>query len=220
MYKIPRRLGLSYGSLAFFIAILHNVFLIYHVQTFVSVYKISKWSFWIGEFVFLIWNSVNDPLFGYLSDRGILAGRTISKSDIVGNRVQHLYFYGPLMAVAFLSFWFSWTYPVVQFIVCLCLYDGFLTMVDLHHSALLADLAISMKARTILNSYCSIFSCLGSVSVLISYFVWHQDRLQSFQIFCFCLSILSFMGFLFSANVLKNFISLQKKQEKNQESSM
>lgn len=38
-----------YGSLSLFISILHNVFLLYYVDTFVSVYKIDKLSFWIGE---------------------------------------------------------------------------------------------------------------------------------------------------------------------------
>lgn len=38
-----------YGSLALFISVLHNVFLLYYVDTFVSVYKISKAAFWVGE---------------------------------------------------------------------------------------------------------------------------------------------------------------------------
>ncbi|XP_051055790.1 transmembrane protein 180 isoform X3 [Phodopus roborovskii] len=64
-----------YGSLALFISILHNVFLLYYVDTFVSVYKINKVSFWIGETVFLLWNSFNDPLFGWLSDRQFLSSQ-------------------------------------------------------------------------------------------------------------------------------------------------
>lgn len=38
-----------YGSLALFTSILHNVFLLYYVETFVSIYKIDKISFWVGE---------------------------------------------------------------------------------------------------------------------------------------------------------------------------
>lgn len=41
--------ALLYGSLALFISILHNVFLLYYVETFVSIYKIDKISFWVGE---------------------------------------------------------------------------------------------------------------------------------------------------------------------------
>uniref|UniRef100_A0A8D2APX5 Major facilitator superfamily domain containing 13A n=1 Tax=Sciurus vulgaris TaxID=55149 RepID=A0A8D2APX5_SCIVU len=64
-----------YGSLAFFTSILHNVFLLYYVDTFVSVYKINKVAFWVGETVFLLWNSLNDPLFGWLSDRQFLSSQ-------------------------------------------------------------------------------------------------------------------------------------------------
>ncbi|XP_072477266.1 transmembrane protein 180 isoform X2 [Notamacropus eugenii] len=62
-----------YGSLSLFVTILHNVFLLYYVDTFVSVYKIDKLAFWVGETVFLLWNSLNDPLFGWLSDRVFLS---------------------------------------------------------------------------------------------------------------------------------------------------
>ena len=41
--------GMCYGSMALFLSILHNVFLLYHVDVFVSIYKIDKASFWIGE---------------------------------------------------------------------------------------------------------------------------------------------------------------------------
>ncbi|XP_045424464.1 transmembrane protein 180 isoform X2 [Lemur catta] len=64
-----------YGSLALFTSILHNVFLLYYVDTFVSVYKINKTAFWVGETVFLLWNSLNDPLFGWLSDRQFLSSQ-------------------------------------------------------------------------------------------------------------------------------------------------
>ncbi|XP_023615581.1 transmembrane protein 180 isoform X5 [Myotis lucifugus] len=64
-----------YGSLTLFITVLHNVFLLYYVDTFVSVYKISKAAFWVGETVFLLWNSLNDPLFGWLSDRQFLSSQ-------------------------------------------------------------------------------------------------------------------------------------------------
>ena len=67
-----RSVALYYGLIALFVAIIHNVFLLYHVETFVSIYKIDKFSFWAGEIIFLIWNSCNDPLFGWLSDKQYL----------------------------------------------------------------------------------------------------------------------------------------------------
>ncbi|XP_047407863.1 transmembrane protein 180 isoform X3 [Sciurus carolinensis] len=71
-----------YGSLAFFTSILHNVFLLYYVDTFVSVYKINKVAFWVGETVFLLWNSLNDPLFGWLSDRQFLSSQPCAAGSL------------------------------------------------------------------------------------------------------------------------------------------
>lgn len=56
MYYKTVTVRLAYGSMSLFIAILHNVFLLYYVDIFVSVYKIDRNSFWLGEvggFVFV-----------------------------------------------------------------------------------------------------------------------------------------------------------------------
>ena len=75
---LPASLSRHYGAITFFNTILHNVFLLYHVETFVSVYKIDKASFWIGETIFLLWNSFNDPLFGWISDKKYLTSTAVS----------------------------------------------------------------------------------------------------------------------------------------------
>ncbi|CAH1783434.1 unnamed protein product [Owenia fusiformis] len=214
---VPLTLGVCYGSIALFSAVLHNVFLLYHIETFVSIYKINKASFWIGETVFLLWNSLNDPLFGWLSDKGYLNSKgNTTQSAVILHRLRALSWNGPLLGIAFLGFWFAWGNPTVQFILCLCIYDGFLTMVDLHHSALLADLAVSAKTRTRLNFYCSVFMALGSLSVFLSYTVWNRESFASFQFFCAGLSAFSIVGFLCSTTVLRRFYVQKSKNEENE----
>lgn len=211
MYSYHSHMGsipvdVAYGSLSLFTTIVHNVFLLYHVDMFVSVYKIDKASFWIGEMIFLVWNSLNDPVFGWISDKKYLSsakGKDFSTSNIVLQRIEALVWTGPLFAVSFMAFWVQWAYPGLQFVICLCLYDGFLTMIDLHHSALLADLAIAADARTKLNSRASMFSILGSGSVFLSYAIWNKENLYSFRIFCVVLALVSLLGFLIMTRVLR-----------------
>ncbi|XP_029934101.1 transmembrane protein 180 [Myripristis murdjan] len=199
--------ALLYGCLALFTSILHNVFLLYYVETFVSVYKIDKISFWVGETVFLIWNSLNDPLFGWLSDRAFLSspqvGSQITSPEVVLKRLQALSRNGPLFALSFLAFWVAWARPGLQFLLCLCLYDGFLTIVDLNHSALLADLAVSASDRTRLNFHCSVFSALGSISVFLSYSFWDKEDFFSFRLFCVTLAAFSTLGFVLVSQLLR-----------------
>ncbi|XP_072768802.1 transmembrane protein 180 isoform X1 [Nerophis lumbriciformis] len=196
-----------YGSLALFTSVLHNVFLLYYVDTFVSVYKIDKVSFWVGETVFLLWNSFNDPLFGWLSDRTFLSspqpGSQVTSPEVVLKRLKALSTNGPLLALSFLAFWVAWASPGLQFLLCLCLYDGFLTMVDLHHSALLADLAVSAADRTRLNFHCSAFSALGSLSVFLSYSFWDKEDFHAFRLFCLALAAFSILGFFLVSGLLR-----------------
>nr|KAF6304063.1 major facilitator superfamily domain containing 13A [Myotis myotis] len=197
-----------YGSLTLFITVLHNVFLLYYVDTFVSVYKISKAAFWVGETVFLLWNSLNDPLFGWLSDRQFLSsqprsGPGLSSRAVVLARVRALGWHGPLLALSFLVFWVPWAPAGLQFLLCLCLYDSFLTLVDLHHHALLADLALSAHDRTHLNFYCSLFSAAGSLSVFASYAFWNKEDFSSFRAFCVALAAGSALGFVGATRLLR-----------------
>ena len=118
--------------------------------------------------------------------------------------------YGPLFTLSFLCVWFRWCHPSIQFVLCLCLYDGFLTMIDLNHLALLADLALSSDDRATLNWYCSVFSGCGSLSVFLSYRFWNRDNMNSFHIFCTILAAFSLVGFLVSSLLLKQHIVTKK----------
>ena len=211
---MDQRLGVHYGSIVLFSSILHNVFLLYHVEMFVSVYRINKVSFWLGEVIFLVWNSCNDPLFGWFSDKKYLSSNKDAGTGVVLNRLRMLSWTGPLFALSFLGFWISWELPSIQFVLCLCLYDSFLTMVDLHHSALLADLAVTTESRTSLNYYCSFFGAMGSLSVFLSYAMWQRESLIRFQLFCAVLTFVSIIGFFYSTRVLRRiFVKRQKNED-------
>lgn len=131
------------------------------------------------------------------------AGSQITNPEVVLKRLKALATNGPLFAVSFLAFWVAWASPGLQFLLCLCLYDGFLTMVDLHHSALLADLAVSATDRTRLNFHCSVFSALGSFSVFLSYSFWDKEDFYSFRIFCVTLAAFSVLGFFLVSRMLQ-----------------
>lgn len=118
--------------------------------------------------------------------------------------------YGPLFTLSFLCIWFRWCHPSIQFVFCLCLYDGFLTMIDLNHLALLADLALSSEDRATLNWYCSVFSGCGSLSVFLSYRFWDRDNMSSFHVFCTILAAFSMIGFLASSLLLKHHFITKK----------
>lgn len=130
------------------------------------------------------------------------SGTGLSSRAVVLARVRALGWHGPLLALSFLAFWVPWAPAGLQFLLCLCLYDGFLTLVDLNHHALLADLALSAHDRTHLNFYCSLFSAAGSLSVFASYAFWNKEDFSSFRAFCVALATGSGLGFMGAARLL------------------
>ncbi|MEQ2212154.1 Transmembrane protein 180, partial [Xenoophorus captivus] len=144
----------------------------------------------------------------------------ITSPEVVLKRLKALSTNGPLFALSFLAFWVAWASPGLQFLLCLCLYDGFLTMVDLHHSALLADLAVSATDRTRLNFHCSVFSALGSISVFLSYSVWDKEDFYSFRLFCVTLAAFSILGFFVVSRLLQQRFNKEIRLKQDEASTL
>jgi len=195
----------GYGLLSFFLALIHNIFLLYHVDVYVYSYKIDKNSFWLGEVLFLIWNSINDPLFGYLSDSDLVSqdriGSEIGSEEIISRRLNCIKNYGPLLCVSFVYFWTPILPLGIHFVTGICLYDSFLTVVDLNLNSLLADFGTSVEDRTNFSKARSMGNICASLSVFISYAVWDQKELGPFKIYCLVLAIISCIG-LYSVSVI------------------
>lgn len=93
--------------------------------------------------IFMIWNAVNDPLFGFISDR--------TKSKL-GRRRPYIRFGAPLISLAFIFLWLdlptSQTVMFTQMLVGLFLYDTLYTAVATSIYIMPYELAISNKARS------------------------------------------------------------------------
>ena len=60
--------ALAYGLIGFSIAITHNVFIFYFLALFLRVHGLRSDYFYLGQSLFLIWNSLNDAVFGWMLD--------------------------------------------------------------------------------------------------------------------------------------------------------
>ena len=109
--------------------------------------------------LYAIWNAVNDPLFGFLSDS------TKSKR---GRRIPYMRFTAPFLAITFALVWWgdpAWgdTAKFWWMLITMLLYDTAYTIIGLVYSALLPEITEDDGQRNHLQLSSSFFSLLGMI---------------------------------------------------------
>ena len=123
----------------------------------------------------MVWNAVNDVVFGWLSDAFLKSrGGRLGRLPVI--RVA-----GALWALAFYLAWFPWGGAAagpglrgLNWAVNLCVYDAMLTLVEVNHHALLAELSPDGRERAHLNRWSSLCAAVGSLTSLAGHIFWDQ----------------------------------------------
>ncbi|MEE4194105.1 MAG: MFS transporter [Anaerolineae bacterium] len=116
---------------------------------------------WIGlaATIYAIWNAVNDPLFGFITDN------TRSR---LGRRIPYMRFTAPFLALTFVLVWFAPqgagdTAQFLWMLLTMLLYDTAYTIIGLVYSALLPEISESDAERNGLQISSSLFAMLGMI---------------------------------------------------------
>jgi glycoside/pentoside/hexuronide:cation symporter, GPH family len=113
----------------------------------------------IAAIVYAVWNAVNDPLFGYITDN------TRSRH---GRRIPYMRFTAPFLALTFVLVWFApagAAQPAIFWwmLGSMLLYDTAYTIIGLVYSALLPEVTESDSERNGLQISSSLFGLLGTL---------------------------------------------------------
>ena len=116
---------------------------------------------WIGiaSAIYAVWNAINDPLFGFITDN------TRSK---LGRRIPYMRFTAPFLGLTFILVWFApqGVGDITLFwwmLITMLLYDTCYTIIGLVHGALMPELSESDVERNQLSISSGIFGLLGYV---------------------------------------------------------
>jgi GPH family glycoside/pentoside/hexuronide:cation symporter len=114
---------------------------------------------WIGiaSLVYALWNAINDPLFGFITD---------NTRSCMGRRIPYMRFTAPFLALTFLLVWmvpggmpdlavFWWM------LIAMLLYDSCFTIIGLVYSALLPEISENENDRGKLQISSALFGLLG-----------------------------------------------------------
>ncbi|VDD87933.1 unnamed protein product [Enterobius vermicularis] len=145
----------------FGMTVLQTVFMFYYVKVFLNIFKINEIWFDIAQLLFMVWNSVNDPLFGYLQDFSV---------SWLKNRKKVIMYLGPLLVMSFYMIWFPWSNETSPSYVCgihlltvLFFYDAFYSFVNVAWSALFAESTYEGLSRITAVKYSQLAVLLSSL---------------------------------------------------------
>lgn len=113
----------------------------------------------VASLVYAIWNAINDPLFGYITD---------TTRSRWGRRIPYMRFTAPFLALTFILVWFApqeASQPAIFWwmLVSMILYDTCYTIIGLVYSSLLPEITESDSERNDLQISSSLFGLLGTL---------------------------------------------------------
>ena len=185
-----RLLALASGSMGF--SMISSVFGFYYVKCFLNYYHIKEGWFQFAQTLYLVWNTVNDPLFAYLQDNAKIRGTRTRRESVL--------YAAPFFALSFLVPWFPWGNPEtmapwvtgIHLITALCFWDTMFTYVGLAACSLYTEIALDYTNRVRALKYGQIGSIIGSLSVfLVQYVSNGLENFQAFQVTCVLVAVLS-----------------------------
>ncbi|MFX1493193.1 MAG: MFS transporter [Promethearchaeota archaeon] len=197
--KVPLKTKLfgSFGSLG--LNLTTNLFLTWTWIYYIYIVGIDPLRYSLAFLIYMIWNAINDPLFGHLSDR------TRTK---YGRRIPYLMICSPLLSINFIilyfapigsSQWIKFTWLLIN----LFTYDAFYTIVSITFTSLLAELSINPQERAMINLFAGIGNGIGfGIAYLLPLLLVNPVAVpytQNKDIFQFIFIILAVIGAIFLA---------------------
>jgi len=193
--------SVAYAATSLGSSLINPVFTFYYVKVYLNRFHVSEPWFQLAQVIFMIWNAVNDPLFGCLQDN--------ARSCVMLRSRRYSILYGaPLFVAAFILPWFPWAdygssapswLAGIQLTVALCFYDAMFTFVLLAQCALLAELSTTQSDRVRMVQYSQAASLIGSVSVLVCETMSSGlEHYTSFQLTCVGLGVAAGLCFVYT----------------------
>lgn len=195
---------LAYATTTLGATMMHSVFMFYYVKIYLHRFHITEYWFHISQVTFMIWNAINDPLFGYFQDNFLFV-------RCLRSRRESILYGAPLFALSFILTWFPWGdyddggksppwLGGLQLMFVLCFYDTLFTFVLLAQCALFAELSSDQEDRVNFVRFSQVASLIGSSSVLFCESITGgpSSNFGSFQMCCIVIGLISCSLFVYT----------------------
>jgi len=147
--------------------------------------------------IFAIWNTVNDPIFGFFSDR---------TKTRWGRRRPYIIFVVPILIAGLLMIYFpfgtGFNFFFIWILVSLFIYDTGYTFIGLNYASLLPELTFNADKRAKTNSFSILFMAIGTVATFLIGFLFLRN-VPMLQMIVLFLAIIGGCALLFTGITIK-----------------
>ncbi len=159
--KLSNKVKLGYALGAIPQGLLIYIFELKYIELFFQDLRLLPILFIIGQVIYLVVNAFNDPLLGQLSDR-------TNRERWGSRRIIYIKYGGPIWALSFLIVWFPWSFDnqiiiFIHYVVSICLFDTFFTLVAMVWLALLPEMTADTQERSKVNFLTLV---IGAIAVI------------------------------------------------------
>jgi GPH family glycoside/pentoside/hexuronide:cation symporter len=156
--EVPKKSKWAFGGLSFAEAIVNYLF--FNNYTFYFNVKLGLSGFYVAlaAIIFTIWNTINDPVFGYFEDK---------TKTRWGRRIPYFRFTAPFFTLFFILLWIppgtldTQASLFAYLIFILFLMDTFSSLIGVAIMSLPAEMAVSSKARGSLMVFGGFFNAFA-----------------------------------------------------------
>lgn len=157
-------------------SLLAFIFYLKYIEFFYNDLGLLPIYFIIGQIIYMTVNALNDPLMGQLSDR-------TNREKWGSRRIIYLKYGGPVWAFSFVLIWFPWSYNnqfimFLHYVITICLFDTFYTLVILAWTALLPEMTMDTDERSKVSFFVVLF---GFFALLPFFLILGTMKVTSFS---------------------------------------
>lgn len=227
-FKVPRKTKIQFaiGGIGFNLSA--GFFAAWLLNFYIKIVKLEPFLWGFAWVLYVVWNSINDPLVGVLGDR--------TRTQL-GRRMPWLIAATPLISISFFFLFFpplldptlmssQWIYFIWLFIFLLT-YDTFYTVIGITQKSLVAELSILPEERASSNLYWAVGTLTGQVITFVLPFLLIVNKdpySQNLPVIQTLVIIFSIIGAIclgsmsFGIKERKEFVFAEKKKMKFVES--
>lgn len=211
--KISNREKIIFGLGSFGTTILIGIFVLYITYYYINILKLNYELFIIANIIYLIYNALNDVIFGSVGDK------TRTK---LGRRIPYIRYGAPIFAISFIFFWFPFpgyndanygqTILFLQLLIGYLFFDTMFTIVVLSLAALPPEITESTKERTGIAVSSLVFNLIGFITISVVPIIMSLG-LHVFRIFIVIIAVVAMCMYFIVSYGIKERPELYKKDK-------